>query len=247
MKPVIHKGYKLGDYTGHMLTMASKPWKNNILPKILPTLGYLEYKLTQEQMDYVWRCIKNRKKSLFSNKKKTLAGNVSESYDLDDKSEWFERNVLFPLQDVYADVYGNQGHTAPVTQQHPYHLNSWWVNFQKQHEFNPNHHHGGVYSFVIFMKIPYDWRDQHKKNHFARTSNNNAISNFEFCYTNVVGQICQEPVYMSPDMEGTMLFFPSSLCHQVYPFYGCDEDRVTVSGNINLNTSKKGLLTMTDL
>ena len=29
-----------------------------------------------------------------------------------------------------------------------------------------------------------------------------------------------------------MLFFPSSLNHAVYPFYDCDEDRVSISGNI---------------
>ena len=32
--------------------------------------------------------------------------------------------------------------------------------------------------------------------------------------------------------EGTMLFFPSWLQHQVYPFYTSDEKRVSLSGNI---------------
>ena len=42
---------------------------------------------------------------------------------------------------------------------------------------------------------------------------------------------------MSPKFEGTMLFFPSQLHHCVYPFYDCKEDRVTVSGNIILNST----------
>ena len=29
-----------------------------------------------------------------------------------------------------------------------------------------------------------------------------------------------------------MLFFPSSLSHQVYPFYECEEERITISGNV---------------
>ena len=34
--------------------------------------------------------------------------------------------------------------------------------------------------------------------------------------------------------EGRMLFFPATLQHQVYPFYECEEERVTISGNIVL-------------
>jgi len=39
---------------------------------------------------------------------------------------------------------------------------------------------------------------------------------------------------MSPDMEGTMLFFPANLKHIVYPFYDCKEERISISGNISL-------------
>jgi hypothetical protein len=35
-----------------------------------------------------------------------------------------------------------------------------------------------------------------------------------------------------------MLFFPSKLQHQVYPFYTSNKDRVSVSGNICLNVDK---------
>ena len=43
---------------------------------------------------------------------------------------------------------------------------------------------------------------------------------------------------MNPEMEGTMLFFPSKLSHEVFPFFNCDEDRISISGNIKLNTTK---------
>ena len=39
---------------------------------------------------------------------------------------------------------------------------------------------------------------------------------------------------MAPSREGTMLFFPSKLLHAVYPFYNCDKERVSISGNIGL-------------
>jgi hypothetical protein len=39
---------------------------------------------------------------------------------------------------------------------------------------------------------------------------------------------------LSPEDEGRILFFPATLQHQVYPFYGTEEERVTISGNIDL-------------
>ena len=42
------------------------------------TLGWLEYKLNPQEMDYVWRCIKNKK----GDEKGKLAGNISRSYRL---------------------------------------------------------------------------------------------------------------------------------------------------------------------
>ena len=40
------------------------------------TLGWLEYKLNPQEMDYVWRCIKNKK----GDEKGKLAGNISRSF-----------------------------------------------------------------------------------------------------------------------------------------------------------------------
>ena len=39
-------------------------------------------------------------------------------------------------------------------------------------------------------------------------------------------------IKLCPEDEGRMLFFPASLQHQVYPFYECEEERITISGNI---------------
>ena len=56
----------------------------------------------------------------------------------------------------------------------------------------------------------------------------------------MTGQVTDYTYAMNSDMEGTMLLFPAKLTHQVYPFYNCDEDRISISGNITLNTSKNG-------
>ena len=49
-------------------------------------------------------------------------------------------------------------------------LKAFWVNFQNQHEFNPVHSHDGFLSFVIWMKIPTSWEEQHDLD-FCKGSN----------------------------------------------------------------------------
>ena len=38
--------------------------------------------------------------------------------------------------------------------------------------------------------------------------------------------------------EGRMLLFPASLMHSVYPFYNCDKERISISGNIFVDISE---------
>jgi hypothetical protein len=119
------------------------------------------------------------------------------------------------------------------TKQFPeFKLKRLWVNYQKQHEFNPSHRHGGLYSFVVFMKIPTHWKEQHALP-FSVNSNTPCASNFEFLLGNETGEVQPIPFPLSPEDEGRMLFFPATLKHQVYPFFECEEERITISGNID--------------
>ena len=43
---------------------------------------------------------------------------------------------------------------------------------------------------------------------------------------------------LSPKDEGRLLFFPGKLKHCVYPFYDCDEERISVSGNILVDSTR---------
>ena len=193
--------------------------------------GWYEIKLSTQEMDYLWKCIDNRKES----HKDRLAGMIHESNMLVDEDDWFWKNTLQPLVCKYASQMGNVGSHVPVNQYHPYYLQTMWVNYQKQTEFNPLHDHNGVYSFVIWMKIPTRHFEQNK-NPIALRSNHPKLSTFEFRYLNTLGQIKEFIYEMNPEMEGMMLLFPSKLMHQVNPFYNCDEDRISISGNITLDT-----------
>ena len=37
-------------------------------------------------------------------------------------------------------------------------------------------------------------------------------------------------------MNGSLVLFPATLCHQVYPFFESDDYRVSISGNIYFDT-----------
>ena len=190
-----------------------------------PNLGWLLYSLGDKEIDYLWNCIGE------GNKEKVnahLAGNINSSFPLYDKNEWFFKHTLCPLIRAYGDQFEDIGNNLPVLHAHPYTLKRWWVNYQKQHDFNPPHDHTGVYSFVIWLKIPTEHAEQNKDN----ITNSPVRSNFQFHYQNILGEIMPFNYELGKNYEGKMLFFPSKLRHEVFPFYNCDEDRISISGNI---------------
>ena len=199
-----------------------------------PNLGWLEIKLNEQEMKHLWSCSEDHVRDA----KPTLSGNISNSQYIDDKNNWFWDNVLLNCLESYGKNFGNLGDCFPTNNPHPYFLSSFWVNYQRETEFNPIHiHPNSIYSFVIWMKIPTHHEDQ-KKLKIAYDTNSYAISNFNFHYTDLLGKNKGFPYKMSPECEGTMLFFPSDLHHQVYPFYNCKEVRISLSGNIALDTSR---------
>ena len=44
---------------------------------------------------------------------------------------------------------------------------------------------------------------------------------------------------LGKNYEGKMLFFPSKLRHEVFPFYNCEEDRISISGNIFIDETRE--------
>lgn len=107
-----------------------------------------------------------------------------------------------------------------------------WLNIQKKYQFVPNHIHDGVFSYSIWMKIPYNLKEEIKKDKFA--------TRFSFIYNSILGNLggnFSEFIELSKDNEGDIIFFPSKLMHCVYPFYTTNKKRMCISGNILLNTT----------
>jgi hypothetical protein len=201
-------------------------------------VGWLESKLPKNVMKILDRYIEVAKKNPESFNEK-LAGNISKSLILKDEDNCFFKDVLVLFINQFRVNYPNYlSNIAYLSENAPYCLGSLWVNFQKQHEFNPSHDHSGVFSFVIWVKIPTDWREQHALP-FSANSNLATASDFEFQYTSMMGDMKTFVYTLDKESEGVMLFFPSKLRHTVYPFYNCDEERISISGNIWFDLSRK--------
>ena len=117
-------------------------------------------------------------------------------------------------------------------------LSSNWVNFQKKYEFNPIHNHSGLFSFIIFLKIPYDYEEEARAWN-KHTSVGNVASCLQFLYIDSLGQIQVHTLPVDKSFEGKILYFSSKQNHCVYPFYTSDDERITVSGNIKFHTGIK--------
>ena len=202
----------------------------------------------------MWSYIETAKKNPI-NWNNELAGNISKSLILEDKDGWFFNTILVILINQFLEKFpsyfklGSHQKSTPFSQKNPlmkhllseiFVLEPFWVNFQKETEFNPIHSHSGIFSFVIWVKIPTDWREQHALPFIAK-SNSPCASDFEFHYTTMLGEIGRHTYCLDKKSEGFMLFFPASLKHTVYPFYNCDKERISISGNILFDISKNSM------
>jgi len=205
----------------------------------LPNTFLLKCELEQKYVDFLWKCIEESAE-IKKDAKSNLAGNISESIYLTDTDDYFFNNVLKEPCEQYLqqnpEIVTNRNTFTPFGI-NKLKLTNFWVNSQRQTEFNPVHNHGGVLSFVIWMKIPTDYKEQHEIP-FVKESNTPMASDFQFLYTDIMGTIKGCNLLMDEEVEGTMMVFPSSLLHQVYPFYNCDDDRISISGNMYFDHDK---------
>ena len=165
--------------------------------------AYCEKRRHDEVWDYNWK----------------LAGALDQQSSLNDhKLECpdLEDYLLFNTNKIWNDIYLTcpwEFNTCKDPTRYM-RLKSLWVNYQKKGEYNPCHTHAGIASFVIFVDIPYgpDERDAHMSNGGL--------------------QIEKAVLPLDSSWNGTLILFPSTTMHAVYPYYSTDKERITVAGNI---------------
>jgi hypothetical protein len=193
--------------------------------------------LINEDIDYLLN-----NKDEFKKWNQYLAGNISEEYKFSGKSyELLEEFVLkiaenyfYVIEDEKLNPYKKYDHFDTFfNKERTYILESLWVNFQKKYEFNPIHSHSGDYSFVIWVRIPYDLQNELNQDN-CKNSNQAFNSLFSFSFTSASGDIQSLTLEIDKTWEGVIVMFPSWLMHTVYPFYTSDDYRVSIAGNIYL-------------
>ena len=206
-----------------------------LLARNFPNIGVVEGQLSEDVVDNIWKVVNEARDNPVDSKPE-LAGNISSSIKLDRNSELlkdFTGETIPVFMKQHMEAYGPPYRMA-MKEGEQFYLESLWVNFQRQHEFNPPHDHAGVYSFVIWMQIPTSYEEQRKLPIAVESNADNHISNFAFSYTNTLGRVSTFAYNMEKEAEGYMVMFPSAMLHQVFPFYENDGERISISGNINI-------------
>jgi len=186
--------------------------------------GYIKSKLPKELYNNLLKeCLKARKN------KKLISGltnkGVPEHFYVEKN---YEDLTIFikKMHIAYENSFPGLSDIKVLTDSVPFSYGVPWINLQKQHEFVPIHLHGGIFSYTIWMKIPYD----NTKEEYS--------GNFQFVYTDVTGASRSETMKLSKKDEGTIIMFPAKLNHIVWPFYDNKDTRISISGNIELDSNK---------
>ena len=157
-----------------------------------------------------------------------LAGHLEKQIRIEDMPWEVKEDIMshFYRQEVqrYMRIHKDTSH--PLL---PIGLESVWINYQKKHEFNPMHNHGGLFSFVIFINIPYDLEEEDK---FFPEKQDPKTSRLSFVVNSPMGVPEELAINVDQGFVGKMIFFDAKLPHMVYPFYTSDGERITASGNV---------------
>ena len=151
-----------------------------------------------------------------------LAGIIKEEYAYEKKEDYLPE--VAQCLGIY-DVAFQRWKSDPYERKPEYMLTALWVNYMKQHEYNPPHDHSDQLSFVIFLKVPEEIKKEQKE-YKGKSGGPGSLS---FLYGEGNRQaITYQSVHPN---EGDMFIFPAWMKHYVAPFYS-DVTRIFVSGNV---------------
>ena len=165
-----------------------------------------------------------------------LVGVFPDEYKLPIRKAPLFREYIICLSEAFA----RECSTAPVFHQirqntppnTPFKLADLWRNEMYANAYQPLHQHTGLFSFIVYMDVPYTHADQiklepnvlpeHVKNGFTEFSDPFSMFN--------------KLINVEKGIEGQVILFPAWVNHVVYPFKGFSGiPRVSISGNIVLD------------
>jgi len=166
-----------------------------------------------------------------------LAGNISKQIVLNSYYKNFISTLLDPLLREHINEYTYIKQQSTLATDCPIELTQAWMVLQEKYEFNPIHSHTGVFSFVIWLKIPYNMQDELSLP-FVAESNTPSAGSFCYLLSDMLGRNHAHNL-VEDNLEACAFLFPSSMLHCVYPFYTSDEYRISVAGNYQFVTDEE--------
>jgi len=208
----------------------------NITTYPLTTEGILFNKFSNAEMLPIRQEIDKIKNNFdeYERANDSLAGHIEREYRFNSNIKDYLQSLILPLVEEYNNLWPEYlKKYAILTKGLPFDLSGAWVNFQKKYEFNPMHNHSGLFSFVIWVSIPYLIEDEEN---VPWKQNSEAVGPgyFQIFFSDTMGGLRGELIPADKKYENSMILFPSSLHHCVYPFYTSDDYRISVSGNLFL-------------
>ena len=168
---------------------------------------------------YIENIILDKKKSEDLDNGNTLAGHVTQEFRLEENFLSSSGFLKFLASSVSSWIKISENKEIKEFKM----IKSWVVR-QFQNEYNPVHWHGGHISGVGYLKVPSSLGNNPQKN--KKYNNNGKIELLHGSKQFLSGS----SLSITPEV-GYFYFFPHYLMHAVYPFYGTDEERRSVSFN----------------
>mgnify|MGYP001248998256 FL=1 len=172
--------------------------------------------------NYVDQIIIDEEKSKEQDFGRQLAGNVKQEFKLDEnfkkKSGW--DNLLKKATSKWMEI-------ALKKKISEFNIIDTWVVRQFANEYNPIHFHSGHISGAGFLKLPND---------FGKTTQEGKINqNGSLTLVHGSKQFLSTSMYTITPKVGDFYLFPHYLMHMVYPFYGNNEERRSISFNAKID------------
>ena len=193
--------------------------------RVLPNLGVLDVTLEREHTDHLYHLIE---------KYEIDADQGMQQWMLVDDEHRFKQTVLDPAINYYVKEWGFPTRLKS-THIHDLTFQKFWVNSTTKGQYQALHNHDAVFSFVVWLKIPSVATEEQQVHNTMHPE----AGDFILTYSDITGRHCKANWKLEKQYnEGHMLLFPSALFHAVYPHFLTDEKRISLAGDIALNSNK---------
>tara|TARA_B100000029_G_scaffold461579_1_gene493461 strand:+ start:2072 stop:2749 length:678 start_codon:yes stop_codon:yes gene_type:complete len=193
----------------------------------LPNYGVVDVTLDKEHLDHLMHLVE-----------KYEPENAKQQWLLLDDDNRFQKDVLNNVVNTYVKDFGFP-ERLKSTHVHDLTFQRFWCNSTGKGEYQALHNHDAIFSFVVWLKIPFTAEKEQK----VPDTMHPEAGDFILTYSDILGRTRKVNWKLEKDWnEGHMLFFPSDLFHAVYPHFLTDDKRISVSGDIAINSKSVGVV-----